>query len=493
MYSRALVNISADNQMQMLNYIRTSVDNEIRQNVLIALNIGINHEVLTLANRWHNEQEAPRRYALDMEMRSRISQPILFVGDYEAITFYFRNSDDIYSFGRVPAIPPYCARQATWYKGALQNPGRIVVDSSLRQVGNRFAMTFAINPGAIIHGNDIEVIYFSFFVDFIRDYNLNYGDVIIADRDGLIIYSTDETRMGLNLSDFPKTTDLNLSSVQTISGEEMLVSAAIVPTTNWRIIRTIPYGDITRQVGSITIYGYIAISVYVLLFALFSVLFYQKIIKSFLKLEIQTMQYQITPHFIINTLNSIKIMAMISRQEKIEKTTDSFMRLLSAVLGKTGTYSSVKEEIANIKHYIHIMKMRFEDKFEVEYEIDKSVENLVILSFLLQPIVENSIMHGINEKEFGGLIRIRSYTTDNRLIVEIEDNGVGMTEEKAKKLLEQNRKSGSGFLSMGVYNVNQRIRLNFGKRYGLSIKSRQGEYTRVICELPILTSKDALM
>jgi len=485
MYSNALINITANSQLQMLNEISISVDNEIRQNILTSLNIGINPEILTLANRWFNEPSAPMRYALDMELRAKMSQPVLLISDYERITFYFRNSDDVISFGSVPIIPYEYARQTSWYQEAMRNPGRLIVDASIRQVNGRYALTFAINPSIIVHNNEIEVIYFSFFANFIRDHHLDSGNLLIADRHGRIIFCARNERLGYNISDFSETAYITAQPVGRANRSSTLVSVMPIHSTHWQIIRTVPNAEIIGQVSNVTRYGYIAISLYVLVFVLFTMLFYQKIIKQFLKLEMQTMQYQITPHFIINTLNSIKIMAMISGQENIEKTTHSFMRLLQAVLGKTGMQGNVKEEIENIKHYIHIMKVRFEDKFDVEYDIAEDIKDLIILRFLLQPIVENCIIHGLNDKEIGGLIRIKGYRSKNRLIIEVEDNGVGMTEAHAQILLEQNRRNEKGFLSMGVFNVNRRIKLNFGQSFGLTIQSILGEYTKVICELPI--------
>jgi two-component system sensor histidine kinase YesM len=291
------------------------------------------------------------------------------------------------------------------------------------------------------------------------------------------------------MDDFPQIRDSKPFSVQTIEGEQVLITAATAPQTNWQIIRIDSYRQISGQVRGVTVYGYIAGGVYLLFFVAFSILFYMKIIRPAVMLELQAMQYQITPHFIINTVNSIKIMAMISRQGDIEKMTEAFMRLLSAVLGKKGTESSAKEEIENIKHYIHIMKVRFGDKFNVEYDIAPEIEELSILSFLLQPIVENSIIHGFNEKDSGCLISIKGYCKDERLIFEVWDNGSGMAPEKARELLFQNHESGNGFLSMGVYNVNRRIKLNYGRGYGLRIESKPDESTCVIFELPMIIAK----
>jgi two-component system sensor histidine kinase YesM len=478
MYADTLINISAEERQLSLDNISTSVGNEMRQRRLAAINVAVNFDILQLANQLNSTEEGPSRYMLAAEMRARLNQPILLINENETIAFYFRNSDNMYTFGEGAVLLPEEAREAPWHTAALENSGRLITDPSMRYDGGRAAVTFAIHPGPLIPNNDVEVIYFRFFVNFIRDYNLD-GNTLIVSQEGDIIFSSLQHEVSNNILGMP-------SSVQTIEGEQVLVTTAAVPSTDWRIIHIDHYGQILDQVGGITVYGYLAGGLYLLFFVLFSILFYKKIVKPSTMLELQAMQYQITPHFIINTMNSIKIMAMISRQGNIEKMTESFMRLLSAILGKKGTQSSVSEEIENIKHYIHIMKVRFGEKFDVEYEIDPEILDLTILSFLLQPVVENSIIHGFNEMDIGCMIYIKGYRKKDRLFLEIRDNGMGMTQEKAQKVLSQNQKNGKGFLSMGVYNVNRRIRLNYGRSYGLSIKSGPDGHTSVIFELPAI-------
>jgi len=490
MYANTLISISAEERQLSLANISTSIGNEMRQRRLAAINVAVDLDILRVANQWNDASEGLARYMLAAELRTRLNQPILLINEYEAIAFYFRDSNNVYTFGESAPVLAEHAAYAPWHAAALRNPGRLITYSAIHYDGGRMAMSFAIHPGALIPNNDVEVIYFRFLVNFIRDYNLDAGNTIIADSAGYVIYSSLDYQTGEHLRDFPQILAASgmPSSVQTIDGEQVLVTTANIRSTNWRIIHIDHYSQILDQVAGITVYGYLAGSAFLLLFVMFSLLFYKKIVKPSTMLELQAMQYQITPHFIINTMNSIKIMAMISRQSNIEKMTEAFMRLLSAVLGKKGTQSSVAEEIENIKHYIHIMKVRFGDKFDVEYDIDPEILDLTILSFLLQPVVENSIIHGFNEIDFGCMIYIKGYRKKDRLFLEIRDNGTGMTEEKAKKVLSQNQENGKGFLSMGVYNVNRRIRLNYGRSYGLNIKIEPNDHTCVIFELPAIES-----
>jgi len=485
MYTSTLINISADDRLHLLNNISTSVDNDVQQRMLSAINVAANMEILSLANRWHRTQYIVPRLALDTQLRSRLSQPVLLINKSELITFYFKDSDEVFVFGESNFLSAAYARNTSWYKKALNNRGRMIVDSSIGENGN--SVSFAINPNTIIANNQIEVIYFRFNVNFIHDYGLDQGGIIIAGPERDIIYCSVGYRLGYSLDDFPLIR--GSSTIEAINGEKVLITSATAQRIGWTFISIESFRQITGQVRGVTIYGYIAGSLYLLCFVVFSLLFYKKTIKPALMLELQAMQYQITPHFIINTINSIKIMAMIANQRNIEKMTEAFMRLLSSILGKQGTESSVKEEIENIKHYIHIMKVRFGEKFAVEYDVEPSIEELRVLSFLLQPIVENSIIHGFNEKESDCMISIKGYTKGDRLFFEVWDSGSGMSSVKARELPLRNQKNGNGFLSMGVYNVSRRIKLNYGRNYGLQVESKPEESTCVTFELPIIRPK----
>jgi len=321
----------------------------------------------------------------------------------------------------------------------------------------------------------------------------------------------------------------------------MLVVETALDKPKWTLIHLAKNSDITASVSKTTVYGVIAISVVCVLFLLFSIFFFSQIInpvklitekmkaveregyakqiepigrgeifeltntfnrmtgeiikrgeerdkkeKERLSLELQMLQYQITPHFIINTLNSIKIMAQISAQTNIVKITEAFMRLLASVLGKKGNMATVGEEIENIRHYVYIMKIRFGEKFDVQYELEDGIGSLPMLSFLFQPIVENAIIHGFCDMYGGGLLVIRGYRAENKLIFEITDNGGGIDERTLERIMDEKTSVNKGFLSMGVYNVEQRIKLNYGDEYGLTITSRKNESTRVTLRLPVL-------
>ena len=208
------------------------------------------------------------------------------------------------------------------------------------------------------------------------------------------------------------------------------------------------------------------------------------------KEEMKVLQAQINPHFIYNTLNVIKLMAMMSRAENIKKVTDSFMKLLSATFRSQYTFITVREELEYLDNYVDIMKVRFGNDFNLVVKVQEEVKELYIIKLILQPIVENAIIHGINDMDGEKNIIISGYSSENNLIFEVEDNGIGMTEKEIKNAFTTREKSKTSFNHIGIKSIESRIRLNCGQGYGLKIESEKNKFTRVKLILPVLMEKE---
>jgi two-component system, sensor histidine kinase YesM len=203
--------------------------------------------------------------------------------------------------------------------------------------------------------------------------------------------------------------------------------------------------------------------------------------------EFEVLQAQISPHFLYNTLGSIKWLAHMKEQGQIEQMVTALIELLKAAVKKKGRYQTVNEEISYIKNYLMLQKFRFEDRFRVEFQVETAVENCYVLHFMLQPLVENALYHGIRMTDSSGMLWIRIYRSGEVLKLEVEDNGVGMTEETIEKILSNEQKNiYPGMNSIGVRNVNERIKLYFGEEYGLKYTSMEGSGTKVEIALPFI-------
>ena len=207
------------------------------------------------------------------------------------------------------------------------------------------------------------------------------------------------------------------------------------------------------------------------------------------KLELKMLQNQINPHFLYNTLNLVSWMASMQRSYGIKQTIDSLMELLNFATKNINEKTTVKEELEALEHYMNIQRIRYKGKvsFNIEYP-DKKILAYNIPKFIIQPIVENSVFHGIEPKNGTGQIMIRLFEEENNMMIEITDDGVGITQEKIKTILENKDEKivNDRFKEVGLANVNRRIKLICGSEYGLDIESKVGEYTKVIIKLPIL-------
>ena len=205
------------------------------------------------------------------------------------------------------------------------------------------------------------------------------------------------------------------------------------------------------------------------------------------ELEFRMLQSQINPHFLYNTLNSIKWMATIQNASGIPEMTTSLARLLKNIAKGTSELITIKEELDLLKDYITIQQYRYGGSIIVNYNImSDDLYECNIIKFTLQPIVENAIFHGIESKSTEGIIDINIKSiNNNKIVIEVIDNGIGISEDKIKKLLSSKETTSKEYFNnIGISNVNERIKLTFGNEYGVNIKSKINEYTNIIITIP---------
>lgn len=202
-------------------------------------------------------------------------------------------------------------------------------------------------------------------------------------------------------------------------------------------------------------------------------------------IKFKSLQSQINPHFLFNTLNTIARMALIEEATKTEDLIYSISDLLRYSLNNSDNLVSLEDEIKNIKLYLFIQCTRFQERFHYEIDIDYKFYNCKIPVMTLQPLVENSIIHGLENKSKNGLLFISAKHQGTDLIISIKDNGLGIKENILKNIL-CNSYSDSNGMGLGVQNVHNRIKYYFGNSYGLHIESVFGEGTEVLIKLPII-------
>ena len=204
--------------------------------------------------------------------------------------------------------------------------------------------------------------------------------------------------------------------------------------------------------------------------------------------EVRALQSQINPHFLVNTLNSIRFMAQVSRFEGIRRMAEALIKILSCSFRGNISFYTVKEELEVLDSYLYLMKIRYSNGFEVSYQIDEGCLEYRMPRLILQPVVENSVVHGLSEKEDDiGHLQVQVSQSKEFLIFTIADDGAGMTEDEIKNLFTPRERRTGDNTSIGVENVYARIKLYFGENCRMSMESRLGKYTRTTIEIPKIT------
>ena len=201
------------------------------------------------------------------------------------------------------------------------------------------------------------------------------------------------------------------------------------------------------------------------------------------KSELKALRSQINPHFLYNTLDSIIWMAEGGRNREVVRMTSALAKLLRQSISNDNERIPLEKEVDYAGSYLTIQKMRYKDKLEYEIDVAEDIRKEEIINLILQPLVENSIYHGIKYKGSKGLIRIVGYGEGEKVILKVIDNGIGMDEKTLKGIFDISKKC-EGKQGVGVHNVQTRISLYYGAGYGLHFESTLGEGTAAIITIP---------
>lgn len=200
------------------------------------------------------------------------------------------------------------------------------------------------------------------------------------------------------------------------------------------------------------------------------------------RIELNWLQAQINPHFIYNTLFSIKCMVDMRRNEEAAVMLTHFITILRGILSTQQEKVTVAEQMESLREYVILQQYRYEHAFDYIIEYDEEAKNCYLPKLLVQPLVENSIQHGIDMQSGSGMLTVIARRQENEVIIEIEDNGVGMPPEKVRQVMEVPQVTDRPHL--GIKNVNDRIKLHYGAAWGLTIHSALGKGTRIVLRIP---------
>lgn len=209
------------------------------------------------------------------------------------------------------------------------------------------------------------------------------------------------------------------------------------------------------------------------------------------RVELYTLQSQINPHFLYNTLDCIRSKALLDGQKEIASMTEILSKFFRYCISNDESLVKIREELNHINDYYYIQKYRFEDRFDMEVFIeDEEVLDYYIPKMTLQPLVENAMIHGLEKVNRKGHLELRVNVAGNKIIIKVSDDGVGMSVEQLDKLNERmNQMLFSGSKkgthnSIAITNVNTRIKITFGEEYGIHYRSMENLGTDAIVRIP---------
>jgi two-component system sensor histidine kinase YesM len=210
------------------------------------------------------------------------------------------------------------------------------------------------------------------------------------------------------------------------------------------------------------------------------------------KAELRALQAQINPHFLYNTLDTIIWMTESKRTDEVVKIVSALANFFRISLSKGRDWITIGEEIERTRSYLTIQKMRYRDIMDYRIEVDEKVSDNTVLKLVLQPLVENAIYHGLKNQRQSGIVTVRAkQKNENEVLLEVEDDGIGFTPEKLawiNSLMNDNCDEIRFERGFGLDNVNKRIKLYYGKQYGLSITSQYQVGTCVAVSIPMTKS-----
>jgi two-component system sensor histidine kinase YesM len=198
------------------------------------------------------------------------------------------------------------------------------------------------------------------------------------------------------------------------------------------------------------------------------------------KAELEVLREQINPHFLYNTLGTIADLALQNSADEVYDAIETLGNFYRRFLSKGSKEITIREEVAIVRDYLKLQKLRYEDVFEDEYDLQEDLLDIKIPKLILQPLVENSLYHGVRLKGEKGIIRVSVYEKDQRLHIVVYDSGVGMNPEQIQSLMNENNNK-----SFGLKGTIERIRYYYDMDDVFEIRSKEGEYCEVDIKIPL--------
>lgn len=518
-----------------------NLENEIQDASLrLSHFLYVNEGTITKAAAKTDTYDRERKRVQTQELDRYFNFAMCPIEDIAAATFFMKSGnytnlkeDFVISMDEI--------KETAWYYRALENKNKVAVGSFNTKITpskygqNPFYIAVAISPDIRVdQSGRIETAVLIVVSDLEKMIKLNLkdsaiGNTILLDEENQVLY---DPAGKYELIKNQKIINGKYKFQENKTGKSYVAVAREVVGTQWRIVNVVSSGKITgaflRTAGIILM----TIAAVMLLFYIFSHYFLKNIIHpvhdiieglkvvqtgnldvhiapkgqseirmmihSFnqmvrqLKIlmkeneqqqlkkqeaEMKALQSQINPHFLVNSLSSIRFMAQVSRFEGIRKMAEALIKILSCSFRSNQSTYTIKEELEMLDSFIFLMSIRYSDGFQFEKEVDERCLEYHIPRLVLQPLVENSIVHAFTEREDIGIIKVSVCEEQEWVYLIVEDNGKGISETQREQIFNQEEKEDN--YSIGIRNVYTRLQLNYGEDSVFSIDSKEGCYTKI--------------
>ena len=330
-----------------------------------------------------------------------------------------------------------------------------------------------------------------------------------------------------------------------LEGEKYMMASYAVPAAVWKVVETIPYQEINKNFRSIQSATGVTVVLIVGGTIVMSIFFSKKIVAPLLMLnremkkvsvgnfnvyqfprerldeigqiqrgfnemvdrmqdllhttvekekekqlaELTALQYQVNPHFLYNTLNSVRLMALMTKSQNIVSMLDSLIHLLRKSAGKCGTVVSLRDELETVNDFVNIHRIRYQYDIQILNDLSEEALECLVPCFLIQPLVENALFHGFSEKG-GGTISFSGGCKDGVLTIVVADDGVGMSEKQVHEVMTAQHSERPAFVNVGIRNVDDRLKINYGPQFGLRLESKVKVGTKITVTMPVIRSQE---
>jgi two-component system sensor histidine kinase YesM len=540
--------------------VSRGVQSEIDSASILAASLLHDTELLSLVQDYA-DASGVKRLEDHSRIDAKIESTLIYSNRIGAVSIYLRDGSSYYN-SNYPNLRRMDSFDRELFAGAELTPDKVFLLDTLvgpaGNIGEKNILSIAVCPS---RGNDtpLEAILVTMRVPFFDELAARAGpgggDIVIFGRGGTPLLSSLPPEVSAALA--PLAAAGSFRELRA-GGRRWLATSASMDSAGWTVVLLADMAAISGRIARYSWYLFPALAVIALLSIAFARLFFASIAapirtliagmgrvgkgdyavrassagiaelealthgfnsmvgeieglvderekreRARLAAELAALRYQINPHFVANTLNSIRLMAKAAKAEAIAAMSGDLMRVLADSYSGASSLVELSREVDNVKSYIAIMKIRFGKRLDASFELDAGAQDCLTLRMILQPIVENCILHGLAEAPARGRIGIAArveadalpaaappeagviVVPGRRLVIEVRDDGAGMDEARLASVMEDEARSG-GLYRIGVANVRRRIALNFGEPYGLSMESSPGAGTLVRFILPFM-------